>query len=77
MRPMAPEHDRKRTSPVRITDFESTTRLQGMGFPVVRVETALGSRQALITWRNMPAALDQTAAERHIAGLYDTFSHGV
>lgn len=77
MEPMAPAHDRKRTSPAKITDHESTGRLQGMGFHVVRVETEMGSKRAHVVWRNMPDAAETRAVEDRLAAMYERFSHGV
>lgn len=41
---MAPAHDRKRTSQVKVTDYERTGLVQGQGYAVTRIETTDGSR---------------------------------
>ena len=76
MKPMAPLYDRARSQPVRITDYESTTRLQGPGLTVTRIETVEGSGQALVTWRNNTHPDDVLAAEQLLMERYQMFCHG-
>ena len=74
---MAPASDGKRTSPEKVTDFERTGMAQGQGYPVVRIETVEGSRQAAVTWRDQPQPDSVALLEAALRPFYDRFSHGI
>lgn len=74
---MAPAYDRKRTSPVRITDHERVGIALSQGYEVVKIETIEGSRVGSVTWRTMPQPSTLVGLEAALLPFYDSLSHGV